>query len=169
MRDVAISVKANTTAGGFVSPGDHVDVILAYGIQIDSDDKKYASFLGKRYASQTILSNIRVLAVDQTAKDETREAKVAKTVTLEVTREQAETLALADRMGDLTLALRRIGDETVVPVKAMNLTTDTHLSNLLRQLSQIKRQVEEHEKHDFVRVYNGTSVQNVPVQPDTNP
>lgn len=163
MRAVAISVKADTTAGGFVAPGDHVDVILSYAFQINSADQKYAKSLASRYASQTILSNVRVLAVDQSAKDESREAKVSKTVTLEVNSHQAEILALADRMGALTLALRRIGDNSAAATGLQEpITTDNTLSNVAKLVTKIKEQ----DNAGYVRVYNGTTVQNVPVRPD---
>lgn len=161
MRALAISVKANTTAGGFVAPGDHVDVILSYSTQISGDDKTYAENFANRYASQTILSNVRVLAVDQSAKDEDREAKVSKTVTLEVSEKQAEVLSLADRMGQITLALRRIGDNSVSVVKTP-VTTDATTSNVLRRLREMKQKADS----GYVRLYSGTTVQNVPVRPD---
>lgn len=162
MRAVAIAVKANTMAGGFISPGDHVDVLLSYTPRVSSDDDVYAEGVVQRFASQTVLSNVRVLAVDQSAKDEGREAKVAKTVTLEVSPEGAEALALATRMGDITLSLRRIGDEAPVTSAATPLTTDSTTSEVIRTINDLKQKART--SGGSVRLYSGSSVQNVPVR-----
>lgn len=169
MRAVAITVQADTTVGGFVSPGDMVDVILSYQPQLPSDVDNYGRQVIQTYASQTILSNIRVLAVDQTsAENEKKEATVGKTVTLEVTREGAQVLALSRKMGEITLALRRIGEEDKVPPSAFPLTTDVTTSDVLRRLDTIKQKTSE--KSNIVRVYSGGSVINMPVRAaDENP
>ena len=87
-RAVAISVKADSMVGGFITPGDFVDVILTYRVKFDDNDDPVAKMIIDQnideHATETILENIKVLAIDQTSKNEEAKIKVAKTVTLEV-------------------------------------------------------------------------------------
>ncbi len=88
MRAVAIDISAVTSAGGFILPDDRVDVVLT------RRDKAAEKSTGvEKFVSDTILRNVRVLAVDQTI-DQKGDSKVAlgKTATLELTESQAETL-----------------------------------------------------------------------------
>jgi len=107
-RAVAIRVSAESTAGGFILPNDRVDVIQTItqkaGDRIEN-------------LSRTLLSNIRVLAVDQKA-DETKgqAVVVGKTVTLELSPVQAEVIASGQASGALSLALRSIADSNEEPV-----------------------------------------------------
>ncbi len=94
-RAMAISVNATTSVGGFVTPGDFVDVVLT------SRDKR-----GLR--AVTILQKIRVVGVDQQTDELNEQAQVARTVTVEVTPLQGQKLALAQRAGTLSLTLRNI-------------------------------------------------------------
>jgi len=106
MRAVAIDVSPNTGAGGFILPNDHVDVVLT------RRDKMAEKSTGiEKYVSETILRNVRVLAVDQTVGEKDGEKVViGKTATIELTPPQAETLALARQIGTLSLALRSLLD-----------------------------------------------------------
>lgn len=96
-RAMAIRVSADTSVGGFVTPGDLVDVLLA-----TSDDR------GLRV--NTIMQSLRVVAVDQQADETQEQAQVARTVTVEVTPEQAQTLTVAQSAGRLSLTLRNIAE-----------------------------------------------------------
>lgn len=101
MRAVSTQISPETGAGGFILPNDHVDVILT------------RRDVGKNTTdgSETILSNVRVLAIDQTVQEKGgQKVVVGKTATLELSPKQAETLALAQRLGTLSLALRSITD-----------------------------------------------------------
>lgn len=103
MRAVATQIAADTSAGGFILPNDYVDVIM---IRQMSDEQK-------QYVTETILSNIRVLAIDQTIQeDETGDkTKVGSTATLELTPEQAEILTVSQQMATrLALVLRSVQD-----------------------------------------------------------
>lgn len=162
MRAMSVSVKADTMAGGFITPGDRVDVILSYTPRLSRSAQEYADKYVSRYASQTVLSNVKVLAVDQSAKEENREAKIAKTVTLEVSQEGAQILALADSMGEITLALRRIGDKNDEKSKVVPLTTDVTTSDVIKKLNNIATQSKT--SNQAVRMYGGPSVINVPVR-----
>jgi pilus assembly protein CpaB len=106
MRAVAVEVSPESSAGGFILPDDHVDVVLT------RRDKAAEKATGvEKFVSDTILRNVRALAVDQTI-DEKSGTKVAlgKTVTLELTQGQAETLALSRQLGTISLTLRSLLD-----------------------------------------------------------
>jgi pilus assembly protein CpaB len=106
MRAVSTQISPETGAGGFILPNDHVDVILT---QRDRAAEKATG--NEVQVSETILSNIRVLAIDQTVQDKNgQKVVVGKTATLELSPRQVETLVLAQRLGQLSLALRSITD-----------------------------------------------------------
>ena len=150
--------------GGFLAPGDHVDVILSYTPNLPNVEDEVSDAVIRRFASQTVLTNVKVLAVDQNAKDEDRPAKVAKTVTLEVTQEGAQIVALADRMGDITLALRRIGEKDAPVSVPVPLTTDATTSAVVRKLNELNRK--NKNAGGAIRMYSGSQVINVPVRVD---
>ncbi|MDI1262254.1 MAG: Flp pilus assembly protein CpaB [bacterium] len=105
MRAISTEISPETGAGGFILPNDRVDVILSK--REKNPDNKGPDVSN----SEIILSNVRVLAIDQAPKEkEGINALVGKTVTLELKPEQAETLARARQSGTLTLALRSIAD-----------------------------------------------------------
>ncbi|MEW9807274.1 Flp pilus assembly protein CpaB [Mesorhizobium marinum] len=104
-RAVATQVAADTSAGGFILPNDYVDVIMTRR----SDT---ASTTGG-FVTETILKNIRVLAIDQAIQEdeEGRRVKVGETATLELTPQQAEIITVAQQLADrLTLSLRAVVD-----------------------------------------------------------
>ena len=98
-RAVTVQVTVSQGLAGFVFPGDRVDLLLTMAIP---DGKQ------QRHASETLLTNLRVLAVDQRADDQNKEVVVAKTATLEVTPKQAETIAVATELGNLSMSLRSL-------------------------------------------------------------
>lgn len=106
MRAVSTDVTPETGAAGFILPNDHVDVILS---RRDRDAEKAAGV--EVHTSETILSNVRVLAIDQTVEEKGgQRVVVGKTVTLELTQRQAETLVMSRTQGQLSLALRSLVD-----------------------------------------------------------
>jgi len=106
MRAVSTEISPETGAGGFILPNDRVDVILSKR-EKNPDQKGSPDVVN----SEVILSNIRVLAIDQAPKEKDGQtAVVGKTVTLELKPEQTETLARARQSGTLSLALRSIAD-----------------------------------------------------------
>jgi pilus assembly protein CpaB len=109
MRAISTEISPETGAGGFILPNDRVDVIL-------SKREKSADRGGPDIVnSEIILTNVRVLAIDQAPKEKDgQNAVVGKTVTLELKPEQAETLARARQSGTLALALRSIADLNIV-------------------------------------------------------
>lgn len=96
----AVSVRVNDVegVGGFVLPGDRVDVVLTRQME-----KGNAT-------TEVVLQNARVLAVDQSADDRTTKASVAKAVTLEVDTVGAQKIWLAASVGSLSLLLRKAGE-----------------------------------------------------------
>jgi pilus assembly protein CpaB len=106
MRAVSTQISAETGAGGFILPNDHVDVILS---RRDREAEKASGT--EVHVSETILSNIRVLAIDQNVEEKNgQKVVVGKTATLELTQRQAESLALSQTLGSLSLALRSVTD-----------------------------------------------------------
>lgn len=104
-RAIATRISADTSAGGFILPNDFVDVIMT---------RRQADGSGSDgYTTETILHNIRVLAIDQAIQEdeEGRRVKVGETATLELTPEQSEIITVAQQMADrLSLALRSVVD-----------------------------------------------------------
>jgi pilus assembly protein CpaB len=104
----AMSTEINPEIGvaGFILPNDHVDVIITKRDRAAEKAKGY-----EVQVSETLLSNLRVLAIDQTVEEKGgQKVVVGKTATLEVTPRQAEVLAVARQTGTLSLVLRSIGD-----------------------------------------------------------
>ena len=115
-RAVATKIAADTSAGGFILPNDRVDVIMTRRAEGGTTAG------GNEYLTETILNNVRVLAIDQTIEDQDGEkVVVGQTATLELTPRQAEILTVAQQMSDrLTLALRSIMDARSDPSDSLN-------------------------------------------------
>lgn len=107
----AVSVRVNDVegVGGFVLPGDRVDVVLTRQLE-----KGNAT-------TEVVLQNARVLAVDQSADDRTSKAAVAKAVTLEVDTVGAQKVWLAASVGSLSLLLRKAGEVSAEPTRRVTL------------------------------------------------
>lgn len=106
----AVSIQISDVSGlsGLVLPGDHVDLILTYSVTAEMTDAKRDI-----HASETVVRNLRVLALDQrlgkpAAGDDA--LPIAQTATLEVTPDEAETITLATTLGQLSLVLNSIRD-----------------------------------------------------------
>jgi pilus assembly protein CpaB len=106
MRAVAMDITPDSSAGGFILPEDHVDILLT------RHDKQAERVNGiEKIVTDTILRNVRVLAVDQTVEEKSgQKVVVGKTVTIELTPQQAETLARSRQLGSLSLSLRSLVD-----------------------------------------------------------
>ncbi|MBV9394957.1 MAG: Flp pilus assembly protein CpaB [Methylobacteriaceae bacterium] len=108
MRAVAINIDSQgaTTAGGFILPNDHVDVVRTY-----RDDEATKATGSDVVVTQTILTNVRVLAIGQNVQNKNGEAVVVgSNATLELDPKQAELIILAQRTGQLSLTLRAMVD-----------------------------------------------------------
>ena len=105
MRAISTEISPETGAGGFILPNDRVDVILSK--REKNPDSKGPDLV----IAEIVLTNVRVLAIDQAPKEkEGINTLVGKTATLELKPDQAETLARARQGGTLSLALRSITD-----------------------------------------------------------
>jgi pilus assembly protein CpaB len=108
MRAITVPVSEKTGVGGFVFPGDHVDMMLTQTISGGGEG-------GSLSTTETILSNLRVLATDQKTETTTNDegktvVKAFRTVTLEATPKVAEKIAVAQTIGTLSLSLRSLVD-----------------------------------------------------------
>ena len=105
MRAISTEITPETGAGGFILPNDRVDVILS------KRDKNPERSGGEAIQTEVVLSNVRVLAIDQAVDDPNgQKTMIGKTATLELNPSQAETLVLGKQLGTLSLALRSIVD-----------------------------------------------------------
>ena len=116
-RAAAIRINDVTGVGGFIVPGDYVDVI--YTRDKDPNDRRGNSEL----ISDVLLQNIKVLGIDQNLSDETDAADIAKTVTVEVSNADAQRLHLALDNGKLSLTLRARGEIEITPVTTIAAST----------------------------------------------
>ena len=109
MRAVTVPVSATSGVAGFVFPGDRVDIVLTQEVEGGGDGSPL-------HVSETIIRNIRVLAVDQriNARDEegNQVAQNVSTVTFEATPRIAEKIAVAQTIGQLSLSLRSLADNS---------------------------------------------------------
>ena len=102
MRAISTPIREETAAGGFILPNDRVDVIVSRRVRTSRREE---------HVSETVLRNVRVLAIGQIIEQKDGK-KVAngKTATLELAPRQAETIALARSMGEISLSLRSLSD-----------------------------------------------------------
>lgn len=117
LRAVAVAISAEGAVAGFIMPNDRVDVILTRKVQVSGGASEEAR-------SDIILQDIRVLAIEETFRrptgDDADDPITGDTATLELTPRDAETLALADELGDVTLVLRGVEREVVASTKAQS-------------------------------------------------
>lgn len=109
MKAVTIRVNDVDGVGGFVLPGDRVDVVMTRQLEKGSA------------VSEVVLQNTRVLAIDQNADERAGKASVAKSVTLEVSTVQAQKVWLASSVGTLSLLLRKAGETTEAKTRKVTL------------------------------------------------
>jgi pilus assembly protein CpaB len=109
MRAVSTAISTDTGAGGFILPNDRVDVVLTHQV----------SDTPRRFSSRVILSDVRVLAMDQTfTQDKDQKTVLAKTATLELAPDQATMLMRSAPAGTISLTLRALGDQATVTADA---------------------------------------------------
>ncbi len=123
MRAVSIAINVDSGAGGFILPNDRVDLMLT----TKTNDSP------PRVKVKTILGNVRVLAVDQTFKeDKDTKTVVAKTATLELTPAQGELVAAAQNTGTISLSLRGLGDNQAVAANVKPANADDGPVSVIR-------------------------------------
>ena len=140
MRAVTVPVSAKTGVGGFVFPGDHVDMMLTQSVSGNDEGQDLKT-------TETILRNLRVLATDQSTESTTTPdgktvVRAVRTVTLEVTPRIAEKIQVAGTIGTLSLSLRSIADnqselEQAIASGAIDLPDDASKEDEERVLRQV--------------------------------
>jgi pilus assembly protein CpaB len=103
MRAITVPITAGAGLSGLVIPGDRIDIILSMSVPGASKDGP------ERKLSETVMQDIRVLAVDQRLDDQASDAIMALATTLEVTPKQAEIVTLLGDVGKLSMTLRSVG------------------------------------------------------------
>src|SRR6266436_2935164 len=112
MRAISVPVTITSGIAGFIFPGDQVDLMLTYVVP--------ATVLGGEHkVVETVLRNVRVIAIDQRMESKPGEAVPAHTATFEVTPKQSEVIALASKLGEMFLTLR-----SLVPTSQEALATE---------------------------------------------
>jgi len=106
LRAVSVPVNATSAISGLVFPGDRVDILLSHRFEVRTDSEKEKKIA--HTASETVLTNVRILAIDQTTDDQKNKPNVPKNATIEVTPRQAEMVAVAMDLGKLSLSLRSL-------------------------------------------------------------
>lgn len=154
MRAVSIAISAQTASGGFIAPGDNVDVLLsiAHDISLVDENGKKApegtpvtladGDTMVKYSTETVMRNVKVLAIDQSLGRNAEEgpADVGKTATLEVSPRDAEKLLTATQLGSLALVLRSMvvdanaQDEIDAFEDPFNFTSDVSTSRAVSAL-----------------------------------
>jgi len=102
MRAITVSISATSGVAGFIFPGDRVDLVMTH--QVERGDAPSLD------VSETVMRNVRVLAIDQATANVANQPKVGGTATLEVTPKQVEKIKVMQRVGDLSLSLRPLAD-----------------------------------------------------------
>lgn len=144
-RAMAIEVDAATAVGGFVTPGDRVDIVLTEG-------------RGSDLRAATILQDIRVLGVDQNSEQDKKANRVARTITVEVSPRDGQILALGQRAGVLSLTLRTATDVADAELEQISLDDVLRSAEVIpieepvsvvapvaRQTVRVRRGIEETE------------------------
>ncbi|MFD2183262.1 Flp pilus assembly protein CpaB [Rhodoplanes azumiensis] len=128
MKAVTIRVNDVDGVGGFVLPGDRVDVVLTRQVDEASAGPDGKTGDRKTTSTQVLLQDVRVLAVDQVADERAANPMIPKAVTLEVDTASGQKLSLAASIGSLSLLLRKAGESTETK------TTRVTVKDLLEEL-----------------------------------
>lgn len=129
-RAISIRIDESTGVSGLIYPGDRVDVILTHEVSQKGKEGEH-EVENKTKVSETVLSNVRVIAIDQSLEDlknAKNQQRAPKTVTIEVTPRQAEIVTVGLRMGTLTLTLQSLacaGDAEVASTEDTASCADT--------------------------------------------
>ncbi len=135
MRAISVPVTATSGISGFVFPGDQVDILITQTLPTSGGKGDTVP----HKAAETVLHDVRVIAIDQKLDGKSGEAIVGHTATLEVTPKQSEVISVATEMGKLSLSLRSLvaspseesaGDSSSGP-RPGTFTLDSEVSQLL--------------------------------------
>jgi len=148
MRAVTTRISVDTAAGGFIQPGDRVDIILTQSVQRTRTDGNQGTNQ-RIYISDTVFQNVHVLAIDQTfsTSSESGASKIGSTATFEMSQKDAELLQQAVAKGDLTLTLRGIRNSRAIAPSTATFDKE-----------------EGEEKQSILTVYRGGQPQQVAIR-----
>lgn len=132
-RAISMQVSAVTGAAGFILPDNRVDLILTQEYQAQTPTGATV----RKIIGETILENVRVLAIDQTVDDAQSQTRLGKTITFEVTPEEAEAITVAKQMGKISLALRSLTADPPDLIRQANFTSDDQVSKFLSRDTSI--------------------------------
>ena len=170
----AVTIRVNDVAGvaGFVLPGDRVDILLTRDRTGGAGGTSANNLI-----TDVLLQNVKVLGIDQDANEEKDKPSVAKAVTLEVSPQQAQKLALASQLGSLALMLRNLADAEAEQVKTVS-TRDLSVGEandppaVAEAPKKAPVKIVAKPKEDpfsAVRIVRGTDATSYEVQPDSRP
>jgi pilus assembly protein CpaB len=146
-RAVSVPITATSAVSGFIYAGDRVDVLLTHVLSSQGSQGGQSAQSAQRTATETILRNARVIAMDQKLDFSPGDKPdVGKTATLELTPKQTELVTLAVKMGDLSLVLRSLQDtnddgrdaaalENAPAEPGDSFTEDSQVSKLIRPVA----------------------------------
>ena len=160
-RAVSVPVTVSTAISGLVFPGDRVDLILSHRSAEAGAHGKAESVL----ASETVLENVRVIAIDQSTDDQKGKAPVAavpKTATLEVTPRQAEMVMVAAELGKLAFSLRSLALPEEGDIGGDVLATDPDAATRGQTIThdiEVSRLIGESRKSVGVHVLRGSKAE----------
>jgi len=123
MRAISVGVTQVSGVSGYIAPGDRVDVVLTHRL----DDTSPNPVLSPRRFSETIVEDVRLLAIEQSVDPATGKPVIGQTATVEVTLKHAEALALGASMGELSLTLRSL-PQAAEPRGGPGFTSDLAIS-----------------------------------------
>jgi pilus assembly protein CpaB len=151
MRAFSIPIQSEAASAGFINPGDRVDVLLAQNLKstINEQNKADTTFSGKEgivsWAIETVLYNVKVLAIDQQLSHDPKDgpAVIGKILTLEVSPRDAERLFAAQQLGAFSITLRSMLSDRSDSAKARDtdnpvshpFTPDTEASRALSMMT----------------------------------
>lgn len=106
MRAVSVEISTDNASGGFILPGDRVDVMIAYAVEVEVEGEMVT-----QPTVTTILENVRILAIDQLfGENAGGQFAIGSTATVELEPDQARLLVVAEQLGTVSLALRALQD-----------------------------------------------------------
>jgi pilus assembly protein CpaB len=115
MRAATVQVTSASDVAGLILPGDHVDLILSHQLKDELQPN-----VQPRAVSETIMTNLRVIAIDQIVNDLDKKPINGKTATFEVSPKQAEMVEVATMLGSLSLVLRSVANDQGQPDTTRN-------------------------------------------------
>ncbi len=172
-RAVTISVDEIAGVGGFITPGDRIDVVLTRDAgRVEEVSEVATGAAGSTVTSEVVLENIKVLTVDQGADERNTGPKVASSVTVEVTSDGANKITLARTIGRLSLSLRSAVDDTITTSGLTTVSSfgGSSAGGIIEAATSLFAPKQEEEKKKFTTVIVTRGLQpesyNVPVPPE---